>query len=163
VVRAAPDATFGFNMYGDKWYFGAAIPQLLSANLNLMDDDYARIYNEVSEGSLARHFYVLGAYKHDFNSFWSIEPSVLLKNAEAAPLQTDFGIKTTYDDKLWFGMGYRNNGEMAALLGYSIQERYIIGYSYDIPSSDMSDYSGGSHEFMIGIRFLAADESKIMR
>jgi type IX secretion system PorP/SprF family membrane protein len=163
VVRSAPDATFGLNMYGDKWYFGAAIPQLLSANLNLMDDDYARIYNEVSEGSLARHFYVLGAYKHDFNSFWSIEPSVLLKNAEAAPLQTDFGIKTTYDDKLWFGMGYRNNGEMTALLGYSIQERYIIGYSYDIPSSDMSDYSGGSHEFMIGIRFLAADESKIMR
>ena len=88
---------------------------------------------------------------------------LLLKVVGAAPLQADFGIKTTYDDKLWFGIGYRNNGEMAALLGYSIQERYIIGYSYDIPSSDMSDYSGGSHEFMIGIRFLAADESEIMR
>ena len=106
---------------------------------------------------------MLGAYKHDFNPFWSIEPSVLLKSVEAAPLQSDFGIKTTYDDKLWFGMDYRNNGEIAALLGYSIQERYMIGYSYDIPSSDMSDYAGGSHEFMIGIRFVAANESEIMK
>ena len=163
VVRSAPDATFGFNMYGNKWYLGAAIPQLLSVNLNLMSDDYTRIYNEVSQANLERHFYVLGAYKHSFNPFWSIEPSLLLKSVKAAPLQADFGVKTTYDDRLWFGMDYRNNGEMAVLLGYSIKERYLIGYSYDIPSSDMSVSSSGSHEFMIGIRFLAANESEIIR
>ena len=163
VVRSAPDATFGFNMYGNKWYLGAAIPQLLSVNLNLMSDDYTRIYNEVSQANLERHFYVLGAYKHSFNPFWSIEPSLLLKSVKAAPLQADFGVKTTYDDRLWFGMDYRNNGEMAVLLGYSIKERYLIGYSYDIPSSDMSVSSSGSHEFMIGIRFLAANESEIGR
>ena len=168
VVRSSPDATFGFNLYGEKWYFGAAIPQLLSMNLNLIDNNFVRIYNTNSNtsddvesaGKLSRHFYVLGAYKHDFNSSWSIEPSALLKSVEAAPLQADFGVKTTYDDKLWFGMGYRNNGEIAALLGYSIQERYIVGYSYDIPSSNMSNYSGGSHEFMIGIRFLSENELK---
>jgi len=163
VVRSAPDATFGFNMYGNKWYLGAAIPQLLSVNLNLMSDDYTKIYNEVSQANLERHFYVLGAYKHSFNPFWSIEPSLLLKSVKAAPLQADFGVKTTYDDRLWFGMDYRNNGEMAVLLGYSIKERYLIGYSYDIPSSDMSVSSSGSHEFMIGIRFLAANESEITR
>jgi type IX secretion system PorP/SprF family membrane protein len=163
VVRSTPDATFGFNMYGDKWYFGVAIPQLLTMNLNLIDDDFSRIYQAYSEGSLSRHFYALGAYKHDFNPFWSIEPSLLLKAVGAAPKQADFGVKTTYNDKLWFGMNYRNNGEIAALLGYSIQDRYMIGYSYDIPSSDMNSYAGGSHEFMIGIRFLAAEESEIMR
>ena len=41
--------------------------------------------------------------------------------------------------------------------------RYIVGYSYDILSSDLSDYSTGSHEFMIGIRFVAANESEIMQ
>ena len=50
-------------------------------------------------------------------------------------------------------MNYRNNGEMAALLGYSIQKRFVIGYSYDVLSSDMSGYASASHEFMIGIRF----------
>ena len=163
LVRSTPDATFGFNVYGDKWYFGAAIPQLLSMNLNLIDDDFKEDYNMKSEAELVRHIYVLGAYKHSFNPFWSIEPSLLLKGVKAAPLQADFGVKTTYDDRLWFGMDYRNNGEMAVLLGYSIKERYIIGYSYDIPSSDMSIISSGSHEFMLGIRFLAANESEITR
>lgn len=170
IVRSAPDATFGFNMYAEKWYFGAAIPQLLSMNLNLIDDNFVRIYNanydipvKESSGNLGQHFYVLGAYNYDVNQFWSLEPSVLLKSVSAAPIQADIGIKTTYDDKLWFGLGYRNNGEMAALLGYSIQDRYILGYSYDIPSSDLNSYSSGSHEFMIGIRFIAPDESAIMR
>lgn len=171
VVRTAPDATFGFNMYGDKWYFGAAVPQLLSSNLNLIDDDFVKIYNTnsnqnddvVSSGKLTQHIYVLGAYKHNFNPFWSIEPSMLLKTVGPAPMQVDFGLKTTYNDKLWFGMDYRNNGEMAALLGYSIQERFMIGYSYDMLNTDMSSYGGASHEFMIGIRFVAADESEIMR
>ena len=170
IVRSTPDATFGFNMYGEKWYFGAAIPQLLSMNLNLIDDDFRSRYDAnnlnpsaASKGKLARHIYVLGAYKHNFNPFWSIEPSLLLKGVESAPLQADLGVKTTYDDRLWFGMDYRNTGEMAVLLGYSIKERYIIGYSYDIPSSDMSIISSGSHEFMLGIRFLAANESEITR
>ena len=170
VVRSTPDATFAFNMYGEKWYFGAAIPQLLSMNLNLIDDDFVKLYNDndtldvkENSGRLAQHIYMLGAYKHELNPFWSIEPSLLLKIVGAAPVQVDLGIKTTYDDKLWFGMDYRSSGEMAVLLGYSFQERYIIGYSYDIPSSDMSSYAGGSHEFMIGIRFLAPEESEIIR
>lgn len=165
IVRSAPDATFGFNIYGKKWYFGASIPQLLSTNLNLIDDDFARINEKSLEstGKLGQHFYVLGAYDYDFNDLWSVEPSVLLKTVTAAPVQFDVGVKTTYDDRLWLGMGYRNNGEIAALLGYSIQDRYIIGYSYDIPSSDMSSYTGGSHEFMIGIRFMALNESDIIR
>ena len=153
IVSSAPDATFGFNMFGSNWYFGAAIPQLFGNNLDLISEHADNPNNIESQGKLAQHIYVMGAYKHSFNPFWSIEPSVLLKSVVAAPLQADFGIKTTFDDKFWLGMGYRNNGEMSALLGYSIHERYSIGYSYDILSSDMSAYSGGSHEFMIGIRF----------
>ncbi len=155
VIRSAPDATFGFNLYGDKWYIGAAVPQLLNSSINLVDPYFARLYNSESNGSLVNHIYVLGAYKHDLSSSWSIEPSLLLKTVVAAPMQYDIGLKTTYNNKLWFGMDYRNNGDMAALLGYSIQERFMIGYSYDMLSSDLSGYSSGSHEFMIGIRMKA--------
>ena len=158
VVRTLPDATFGFNIFGDNWHIGAALPQLLSANLNLMDDDFSRIYKSESEGSLKRHIYVLGAYEHSFNSHWSLEPSVLMKTVSGAAMQLDLGAKTTYNDNLWVGMNYRNNGELAALVGYSIQERYIIGYSYDMMSA-----LGPSHEFMLGIRFVEAEESEVLK
>lgn len=166
MIDAVPDATFGINIYADNWYIGAAVPQLLSVNLDLLDSDFQRAYNTViaPDGKLKRHIFVLGAYTHSFNPYWAIEPSMLFKHVSPSDPQFDFGLKTIYNDKLWFGMDYRNNGDLAALLGYSIQERFEIGYSYDIITSpELSGHTSGSHEFMIGIKFKAADESDIMR
>ena len=157
VSRTLPDATFGLNVSGEKWYIGAAIPQLLSSNLELMDDDFARIYDATSQnGKLASHIYVLGAYTYDINSAISIEPSVFLKSVAGAKTQIDFGIKSEYKEIIWIGMSYKMNNDLssiAALLGYNINDRFNIGYSYCMPSSATSNYYSGSHEFMLGVKF----------
>lgn len=160
VARAIPDAVFGINTYGKNWYIGLSIPQLLSTNVDFIDKDFYDNFNLEGEGTLNRHYYVLGAYTHVLNPFWSIEPSMLLKNA-STETQFDFGIKTTWNDKLWFGAGYRSNGQMTALAGYSIQDRYIIGYSYDM----LGDVSalGSTHEFVLGIKFISLKENEILK
>ncbi|MDA0890546.1 MAG: type IX secretion system membrane protein PorP/SprF [Bacteroidetes bacterium] len=156
VVRTLPDATFGFNVSGNKWYIGAAIPQLLSSELKLMDDDFARIYDTTSQnGKLASHIYVLGSYTYDINPAISIEPSFFLKSVAGAKTQIDFGVKSEYKEMIWVGMNYEMNNDLssiAALLGYKINDRFNIGYSYGMPSSATSSYHSGSHEFMLGIK-----------
>ena len=156
VVRTLPDATFGFNVSGNKWYIGAAIPQLLSSELKLMDDDFARIYDTTSQnGKLASHIYVLGSYTYDINPAISIEPSFFLKSVAGAKTQIDFGVKSQYKEMIWVGMNYEMNNDLssiAALLGYKINDRFNIGYSYGMPSSATSSYHSGSHEFMLGIK-----------
>ena len=156
VVRTLPDATFGFNVSGNKWYIGAAIPQLLSSELKLMDDDFARIYDTTSQnGKLASHIYVLGSYTYDINPEISIEPSFFLKSVAGAKTQIDFGVKSEYKEMIWVGMNYEMNNDLssiAALLGYKINDRFNIGYSYGMPSSATSSYHSGSHEFMLGIK-----------
>ena len=156
VVRTLPDATFGFNVSGNKWYIGAAIPQLLSSELKLMDDDFARIYDTTSQnGKLASHIYVLGSYTYDINPTISIEPSFFLQSVAGAKTQIDFGVKSEYKEMIWVGMNYEMNNDLssiAALLGYKINDRFNIGYSYGMPSSATSSYHSGSHEFMLGIK-----------
>ena len=156
VVRTLPDATFGFNVSGNKWYIGAAIPQLLSSELKLMDDDFARIYDTTSQnGKLASHIYVLGSYTYDINPAISIEPSFFLKSVAGAKTQIEFGVKSEYKEMIWVGMNYEMNNDLssiAALLGYKINDRFNIGYSYGMPSSTTSSYHSGSHEFMLGIK-----------
>jgi type IX secretion system PorP/SprF family membrane protein len=156
VVEALPDATFGVNLSGNNWYLGAAIPQLLSSELKLMDDDFARIYDTTSQnGKLASHIYILGAYTYDINSQISIEPSFFLKSVVGAKTQLDFGIKSEYKKLIWAGINYKMNNElssMAALFGYNINDRFNIGYSYGMPSSVTSNYYSGSHEFLLGVR-----------
>ena len=156
VVRTLPDATFGFNLYSDNWYFGVSVPQLLSSELNLMDDDFARIYDTTSiNGKLASHIFIIGAYKHDINPLLTLEPNFFFKYVSGAKGQIDLGVKTEYKDLLWGGLNYKMNNKlspMALLLGYNINDRFNIGYSYGIPSSSTSVYQSGSHEFMLGIK-----------
>ena len=157
VVRSLPDATFGLNIIGDEWYLGMAIPQLLSSELHLMDDDFARIYDATSQsGKLASHIYVLGSYTYNINSAISVEPNLFLRSVAGAKTQFDIGVKSGYKEMFWLGMNYKINNNlstMAALLGYNINNRFNIGYSYGLPSSETSAYQSGSHEFMLGIKF----------
>ena len=158
VVRTLPDATFGINLSGSNWYFGAALPQLLSSELNLMDDDVAKLYDQYSsDGKLARHIYILGSYKHSINSLLSLEPNIFVKAVEGAATQFDFGVKTQYKDLVWFGTNYQLNNDLsslAVLLGYNINNRFNIGYSYGLPTSSYSSYYSGSHEFMLGVKLI---------
>ena len=160
VTRSIPDATFGINTYGKNWYIGLAIPQLLSNNLDILDHNILANLNEESEGKLNRHYYILGSYKHVLNPFWSVEPSLLLKSA-TTNTQFDIGVKGTWNDKLWFGAGYRTNGQITALAGYNIQERYIIGYSMDMGGA--ASTLGTTHEFVLGIRFISLKENEILK
>ena len=39
-----------------------------------------------------RHYYIIGTYKHHFDPFWAVEPSVLLKSIGSST-QFDLGVK----------------------------------------------------------------------
>ena len=163
VVNLVPDATFGLNIYEeDKWYLGIAVPQLLNSKLTLIDEDFANNISVDMDGSLARHIYVMGMYNIEVDHYWDLQPSVLFKTVSNQN-QIDMGLKTIYSDKFWMGMDYRTNGDISALLGFIIQEKFMIGYSYDIPNPDISQYTSGSHEFMFGVTFRPSTQNQIMR
>ena len=87
----------------------------------------------------------------------SLEPNIFVKAVEGAPTQVDFGVKTQYKDLVWFGTNYQVNNDLsslAILLGYNINNRFNIGYSYGLPTSSYSSYYSGSHEFMLGVKLV---------
>tara|TARA_B100001175_G_C19391506_1_gene581678 strand:+ start:97 stop:1032 length:936 start_codon:yes stop_codon:yes gene_type:complete len=160
---SVPDATFGFYLYTKSWYFGASIPQLLNSNLGFFDDEYLETYNLNPDGSLDRHYFVMTGYKWNVNYDYIIEPSIMLKSVSPAEPVIDIGAKITYQNKLWLGTNYRTSGDIGVLLGYSIGNRYLIGYSYDMISSNLGDYTSGSHEFVLGIKFAPVSEEQIIK
>ena len=163
VVNLVPDATFGLNIYEeDKWYLGIAVPQLLNSKLTLIDEDFVKNISVDMDGSLSRHIYVMGMYNLEIDHYWDLQPSVLFKTVSNQN-QIDMGLKTIYSDKFWMGMDYRTNGDIVALLGFMIQEKFMIGYSYDVANSDMNIATTGSHEFMFGVTFRPSTQNQIMR
>ncbi|HSY77587.1 MAG TPA: type IX secretion system membrane protein PorP/SprF [Bacteroidia bacterium] len=141
-----PDIGFGGYLYGDNFYFGASVPQLVESQLKLTSFSDA-------QNILATHFYITGGYKMTINSNFMIEPTMVLKYVTPAPPQLDICAKVSYLKKIWLGAGFRTGDAVYALLGYTFQDNLTFGYSYDYPVTDIKKYTFGTNEIFIGIKF----------
>lgn len=92
-----PDATFGMHYFGDNYYVGISIPQLIE-NKYRFGDDISAANKEV------RHYYMTGGYTFKVNEYFSIQPSMLLKFVPNTPFQFDINARAFYKENLWAGL-----------------------------------------------------------
>ena len=72
---------------------------------------------------------------------------------QGAPISFDISANFLFYEKFWLGAMYRHDDAAGALVQYQITDDISVGYSYDYPLSILADYSGGSHEIMLGFEF----------
>lgn len=140
------DATFGLNLQHKNFVVGFSAPQLIG---NELEFD-----NGQGDGSsaLARHFLFMGAYTFRIKNF-GIMPNVLLKYVHPVPLQFDAGVRFDYKEQFWLGAVYRHDDAVSFMGGFMYRDFLMVGYSYDLSTSNLRNYSDGSHEVMVGVRF----------
>jgi hypothetical protein len=76
-----------------------------------------------------------------------------LKWASPAPIKIDGGLRVIYQEQVWLGGAYRHNDAFTAMVGYMYKDYLMFGYSYDFTTTNIRNYSTGTHEVMLGIRF----------
>ena len=140
-----PDAKFGFYLYGERFWFGATAPQLLRNKVTFLDE---------ADETLSRmedHYYAMGGYRFPLGEDWKLEPSFLVKYTSPVPAKIDLNATVRYKDTFWLGAGYRTNDAYCAMVGYWLKKTFQFGYSYDIITSNLRNYSTGTHEVMLAI------------
>ena len=142
-----PDAGAGLHLYSDDFFVSFSAPQLLGNRVQFFED-----YEE-TEARLARHYFLAGGYNFDVVDKFSIEPSAFIKYVEPTPVQFNATLRLIYDEFLWVGASYRSEDAIGFMVGYTLQDNISFGYSYDMPTSEIQNFSTGSHEVMLGIRF----------
>jgi len=140
-----PDAKFGFYLYGERFWFGATAPQLLRNKVYFLGETSATL------SRMEDHYYVMGGYRFPIGADWRVEPSFLVKYTTPVPLKLDFTATVRYKDTFWLGAGYRTNDAYSAMVGYWLKKTFQFGYSYDIITSNLRNYSTGTHEVMLAI------------
>lgn len=153
--KTVADLGTSFYLYGlpkdngtGNWWLGGYVPQIYPARLDLFE-------NPTPEGRLATHFYGMAGYKLFITDEFTAEPSLLVKFVTPAPTQIDVGARVFYKNKIWIGGTYRTNDAISAMLGVMFKDNLTFGYSYDITTTGLKNYSNGTHELMIGLRFKA--------
>lgn len=142
-----PDAGFSFYLYAPRYFFGASAPQLIQNQLDFK--------NSIKDptGRLVNHYFVTAGYTYELNSSVNLEPSALVKYVKPLPMQYEVSLRGIYQKVAWFGLSYRQNDAFVLLGGYTFQDNFSLGYSYDFIQSEIQNYSTGSHEIMLSIKF----------
>ncbi len=137
------DLGIGMYYYSSNYFVGISADQLTR--------DMVTFGSGTANFDEQMHFQATAGYKFKLTNEWTIQPSVLFKYMSPAPLSFDGTIQMEYKEWMWFGLSYRNQDAVIAMLGMNINNTFKFGYSYDLTTSGLNSVSNGTHELVLGI------------
>ena len=137
-----PDMNVGVYLYSDTYYAGISAVNLIQPRMKVNGSDSR-------DNKLVRHLFITGGYKYETASELIIEPSILIKATQYVPVQVDINARIYLND-INLGLSYRTNNDIIVMFGMQVGQ-YYFGYSFDYSVANIIQYSGGSHEIVIGI------------
>ena len=142
-----PDFSAGFYLYSEKFWVGFSCMQIQQNKLRFFD------YMSNTTSVMNRHYCGMAGYRLAVGDNFVIEPSALVNYVAPVPVQFDIGLRAIYKEKFWMGGSFRNRDAIAAYIGFIYRENLMLGYSYDFTTTDLGNYSTGTHELILGVRF----------
>lgn len=136
------DFGFGAYYYNEKLYAGLSASHLSESELKT---------DNVST-KLVRHYYFMAGYDWELSPDITLKPSLFAKN-DGTILQADINTNVLLQNKFWLGATYRLQDAIVLLAGLEVTQNLKVGYSYDLTTSDIKNYSSGTHEVMINYCF----------
>jgi len=111
-------------------------------------------FDESGSYSIRRHYYLSGSTTlQTANERLEAMPAFFFKT-EGTTWQADLNMNFQYDKRFWGGIGYRIGDAILINMGAEFWNGIKFGYSYDISTSALSRYNGGSHEFFFAYSVL---------
>ena len=139
-----PNFGIGFYLHTNKWYVGASVPKVINNNNNEFQEFVALEQN---------HFYLTTGYVFDINENFKLRPSALAKVTEGAPLSLDLTGTAIFYEKLYLGVNFRTDDSVGAFADFQALDWARIGYGYDLTTSELAPYAGGTHEILLIFEF----------
>jgi type IX secretion system PorP/SprF family membrane protein len=158
-----PDARVGAFYSSDKWYAGVSVDYLLAQYMGNKNVDGA-FYPTPKP-----HIYLTGGGLLPINEVVQLKPSFLLKDDRGGPTTLDVNAFLLLADKIWIGGSYRTGVKLydksylqndllqrnaiVAMTEFFVSPQLRLGYAFDYSLTQLSGYTGGSHEISIGFYF----------
>ena len=145
--KTKPELGAGLWLYSAEYFVGVSVLNIVPGKIKFGSD--SALYGS----SLAPHFITTAGYKTFLSEDISLLPSVMIQYIKPMPLQVYINVKAQYQDKFWIGSSYRFGdqlGGFAAMAGINVSSTFNLGYSYDVSTSQLRNYSRNTHEFIIG-------------
>lgn len=136
-----PNFGAGVFVGSNRWYAGFSSPRILNTDLNEGE------FKAIERNS----YYAIGGLVLDMSETLKFKPTVISKFTNGAPATYDITANFLFNEKFWIGASYRFNdaSNFGAMMDYQISKDIRIGYAYDLPTSTIKPYTGGTHEIIL--------------
>ena len=146
---------FGFRLSYDKFDFGLALPQIVSSKVKY--NDYLK--NANGTYTSIPHYVANLSYLLSFGNDIKLKPMVVVRGAKDIQPQIDVIGLLDWKNKAYATVGYRTNYALSIGGGVRLAKGVTFGYTFDRPVNNISKYSVGSHEILVGITLGSRDKS----
>jgi len=142
-----PNVGVGFLLKGPKYYVNLSAPVLLKSKR------YEKDGVVVTNATDRLHVYAGAGYTLSLDKDLNFTPSFMGRMVSGAPISLD--ITGTFDlyKVLELGISYRLDESISGLGLFKIVDWFNVGYAYEATTTDVKDYSRGSHEVLLRFRF----------
>lgn len=141
----------GAHLKGERFYLDLSIPNLLLSDVQkpVMDDmgEYTESVNE------KLHLYLGGGYRFSVNDNLDITPSVFTRIVSDQDALIDVSAVADISNLVEAEVTYRVGTSMIGSVLLKLMENTHFGYAYESVTSDFSNVSTGTHEFIIRFKF----------
>jgi type IX secretion system PorP/SprF family membrane protein len=134
----------GLLLYSSKFYFGVSYLPIYTMEIKNSDKTFSDpFYRGTAQIGVSL----------PLGPGFTLRPSILSLMALDNSLYMDYSVKGYIQEKVWFGLTYRDVESMVALLGFNVNPLFGASYSYEMSMGDMKKFNDGSHDLVLSFRF----------
>lgn len=144
VTKFNPNFGAGLYYRDNNSFIGISVPYIV--NNKIMDVKSSLLARQY------RYYYLSAGTTKELNDKVKFKPSVLVRIHDRSPVSFDINAMWVLYDVVSLGASYRLNDAVVGLFELQINTNFHVGYAYDFTTSQINQYSNGSHEIMINYR-----------
>jgi len=108
-------------------------------------------------------FFLTGGYNWTLTDpKYVVKPSMLFKTS-LSTYQIDLSARLEYDNKYWGGLSCRVQDAIVVLGGLNLAGGLSVGYSYDLPTTQIISVSSGTHEVFLNYSFAFVTNTRVSK
>lgn len=143
--KVNPNVGVGLFYRETNFFGGISVPYLLDNKIVALND-----VNSLAKQR--RYYYIFGGFSASLSNNVKVIPTTLIRIQEQAPISFDVNTVVVLYDVVGLGVSYRLGDAVVGLFELQINQNFHVGYAYDFTTSQLNQFSNGSHELMINYR-----------
>ena len=134
----------GLALYSKAFYLSYSMAEAAKVSLSGNED--------ISQSENQMRHHILGGYRFYLKNNFELMPNAFIRLDQTKPAFYEGGVRARYQENYWIGASFRNDNTYVGMLGFTFNDKYRLGYSFEYKTKDISRYSNGTHEINLGLR-----------